>query len=148
MEALNSSVVLDLLAKFASVFGLVLTIYAVYRIAQIRQIFVAKAELPNLRQNLREHASRINSCLNEFDSQWEFLLEELARCSATLTAVSRVAPKPLRSDAQSVLREIRKLAKSKVDPHEREEKARRAYLLLVELEESIEYRINEMRWEG
>jgi hypothetical protein len=141
LEAINGSILLDSAAKIASIFGLLLTIYAIYKISEIRRSFLQRARLPALQRDLRKQVEDLNRALREYDRSRHRVLEDLSLCSSTLRGISRISTGTTKSLVNSAQRMIKKYRRDQSEAN-----AREIYVTLRELEEELKNLEADILW--
>lgn len=104
----------DLLADiggFASIIGLILTVWVALNVKSIRSHFFAKARLPAYQKELEKGASRLAEAIGRSNPMEPATIQlELSRLHAHAKSVRRACPRNLRGDVDSLIKAINNVA--------------------------------------
>jgi hypothetical protein len=126
------------------VVGLVLTGFAIYKIAKIRSVFMMTARIPELVKDLSDHVRLLNTYLYDYNDNSSSFSEELARSGGTLRSIRKIASRPASKIAASVLKMAGRYTKSV--QFQSEDTARNIYYRLVELENILNNLWKDLKW--
>src|SRR5262245_17964079 len=99
-------------ADVASLFGLLVSFYVLYTVAQIRNRYLLTARLPSLLTALRRCSSEFSTQLSSYPASDRHADEILARTVSVLRNTARKTSRPLARTAKSLTKAIASLRKA------------------------------------
>ena len=112
METIPSWVNLEHIGSFASIVGLVLTIYVFMGVRKIKQEFLFRARLPSLLKKIQGHASTISSELPKLPESKNVIVEELAIAQVNIQSLENKSSGSMRISLKKLRIEIENIRKT------------------------------------
>lgn len=150
--------VLSVLGTFASIISFLMTIYVTYSILKIRKFYIFNTRVPEIICQLETLSSEISAQLNTFDEINTTVSEILAKVEANLASLSRKVDRPLKIQANDIIRDISML-NGKITlinkiktffenkPQNQEKQLQKIYLSLYLLIAQCRTRFDDAKWE-
>jgi hypothetical protein len=85
----NEGINFDDIANVASILSLLLTIYVLYTVRKIKNYYVFKARVPELVNQISDHASKLALFHNDYENSREQILLELGKAEVTLSSLKK-----------------------------------------------------------
>ena len=102
--------VFNLIAGAASILGLGFSAWAVVEVRRLRQRYVRMGLLPRWTDRLNEHASNLTSLVEGVEEDPTAVTDEIARLTATLSGLARIAGRSNKRKVQAVQDVVRQTA--------------------------------------
>ena len=109
METSASWIDLESIGSFASIAGLVVTIYIFFGVRKIKQEFLFRVRLPGLLKKIQNHASAISGELSTFPDSKNAILEELAIAQVNIKSLESKSFGTMRSSLKKLRLNIEQL---------------------------------------
>lgn len=86
----------------ASIISFVITLYLLYAVRKIKSFYVSKARIPELTEQLKEHASKLADFHRDFEESRQQVLLEIGRAEVTLKSLKKKVTRPTRKSVRVV----------------------------------------------
>jgi hypothetical protein len=90
----------------ASIISFVITLYLFYAVRKIKSFYVFKAMVPELTEELKEHASNLADLHRDFKESRDQVLLEIARTGVTLESLKKKVGRPTKKSINVVIKLI------------------------------------------
>jgi hypothetical protein len=90
----------------ASIISFLITLYLFYAVRKIKSFYVSKARIPELIEQLKEHASRLADFHRDFEESRQQVLLEIGRAEVTLKSLKKKVSRPTRKSVRVVIKLI------------------------------------------
>lgn len=135
-------------ANFASLVGLVISIFVLINVRNIREDFISAIRTPQLADELTKSSSKLSKLIAEFDGSKDMIEEEIAICLAKVKNLrQKLHGANYKTCVTTVDELIVMLNKYVGFPGERnKENARKIYTKLITLNEEVKNLIEDQKW--
>lgn len=132
---------LHILASWASIISLILTVYVFFTVRDIKKSFRRKARLPEIHKAILQNGKKLSSLLGDFNRNLQDIRVELGKAEQNVKPTSKVA-RELKTQAMVVTRSINE-AQSALT----EVAVRNTYVEIQKFITACDNAITDMRWE-
>lgn len=126
-----------------SIIGFVITIFVMVGVRQIKGHYTSRIRVPELRNQLVAHASKIGDFLNDYSNNRNSISLEMAATEPVLRAIKKRLSWSERGKINEALKKINKLQK---EPSQSEKDVRLIYNILHGLSSELEQWENDKKW--
>jgi hypothetical protein len=125
------TIILSQVADYASLIGLLLTIYVAWSLRKIKNTYIFRVGAPEFVRVLTRHASTLIACGNDFENSKQEIDVELATSDVTLRSMHR----RMRGESKKAVKQLRDLIREYNEvPGDKE----KFYLIYTEMQRVIE----------
>jgi hypothetical protein len=90
----------------ASIVSFAITLYLLYAVRKIKSFYVFKARVPELTEQLKEHASKLADLHRDFKESREQVLLEIGKAGVTLKSLKKKVGRPTKKSISVVIKLI------------------------------------------
>jgi len=101
--------------SLSSILGLLITFWILLNLNEIRKDFLFRARIPQLIRKLKEHSSRLNKHLQDFDGSIPMINLELGKCRANLRSLRSKLPRNSKRSVKKLEKQIQKNTPAKAE---------------------------------
>lgn len=133
---------LGLIADIASLIGLAITAFTLFRVSEIRKEFLLRARLPRLGQRLEELRATLNEDLGTYATSKHSAEEKIERALSVVESISR----KLNGADREKFKKISINLKRELSNGPTEQSARRCHLELAHATENLSDILESLQW--
>jgi hypothetical protein len=134
------------IGSFASIIGLLLTLFVFLSVRDIRRRVLFKLRAPEAIRELTERATNLSNAMQDFSNSLPLIEEQLALANETLKNVRSKVSGDAKKTVKAAMRSIEEFRSIPTSRRKRDE-ARRVYIQILTSAKAIEYLIADVREE-
>ena len=143
-ETIKSYLTVDNFSNLSSILGFLLTIYIVYTIRNVKNLYKFKARIPKLLKRLDDIKSDIANAFNDFDNSHEDIQILFGKVEVVLKSIKKKLHKTDRNEVKKCIDKIKKIDNVGEESYD---EAFEVYVQLNKTLEVVEDLNEEYKWE-
>ncbi|MFN2455131.1 MAG: hypothetical protein ABR577_13010 [Pyrinomonadaceae bacterium] len=133
LKSLLAGDLLGIIASYASIVSLVLTIYVALSVGRIKNSYIFRVRAPKFERALRKHTAALTNYGNDFTNSIQEIGDELERADVKLRAMQG----RMRGESRQAVKQLRKLIKAYEQAPDDEPKFRVVYRKMQRVIEEV-----------
>lgn len=143
-ETIKSYLTVDNFSNLSSILGFLLTIYIVYTIRNVKNLYKFKARIPKLLKRLDDIKSEIANAFNDFENSYEDIQILFGKAEVVLKSIKKKLQKTDRNEVKKCIDKIKKIENVGDESYD---EAFEVYVQLNKTLEEVEDLNEEYKWE-
>jgi hypothetical protein len=129
--------------NFVTIVGFVITVFVFIDVKRIKRYYKFVGRVPDLKKNLKQHATNINNYLNDYSNFGSEIQAEITLAEVTLKSLITKTDGQVKQSIISLLKDIQLFNSTKGD----EDLLRKIYLGMIKVEAEIVNVRKDQKWE-
>ena len=137
---------MTIIGTIASILGLIISGFVYLSVKKIRRFYLLNARVPELLENLSEHASKLSDCLNSYSGRTNKIEMIIVDIEVSLNALRKKVQKNIKGQIDELMSLIKRIWENN-DLDEQKKKLEKIHVNIYRIRKELQSLLEDSRWE-